>query len=54
MLDIYGIVSQHKAANNLFLENPKVSSDIIYYRTIPDTVTLLCDFCINMALTSEA
>lgn len=54
MLDICGTVNQHKVANNLYSENPKVSSDITYYITTPDTVTPLCDFCINMALRSEA
>lgn len=54
MLDIGASVSQHKTARMWCRGNPTVNSDVVYYITMAGTVTLLCDFCINMALRSEA
>lgn len=45
---------KHKMSDTGFPGNPNVSNDEICYITISGGMSLLCRFCINMTLRSEA
>lgn len=47
-------LKKHKMADTGYSSNPNVSSDEICYITISGGMSLLCRFCINKTLRSEA